>query len=77
MELVWRKMYMSKQCQFEICSHHPFYYCITYTRSSLSCSSLDYKQWLKVKEKQSRVHGRLQLLCVCGLLTRDSRGNEA
>ena len=33
--LVWRKMYMSEQCQFEMCSHHPLYYCITYTLSCL------------------------------------------
>ena len=33
--LVWRKICMSEQCQFEICSHHPLYYCITYTLSCL------------------------------------------
>ena len=33
--LVWRKMYTSEQCQFEMCSHHPLYYCITYTLSCL------------------------------------------
>ena len=34
---LWRKFYTSKRCQFEVCSHHPLYYCITITRSSLSC----------------------------------------
>ena len=33
--LVWRIMYMSEQCQFEVCNHHPLYYCITYTLSCL------------------------------------------
>ena len=28
---------MSKRCQFKVCSHHPLYYCIMFTRSSLSC----------------------------------------
>ena len=27
----------SKPCQFKVCSHHPLYYCIMFTRSSLSC----------------------------------------
>ena len=35
--LVWRKCYTSKLCQFKVCSHHPLYYCIMFTRSSLSC----------------------------------------
>ena len=33
--LVWRKFYTSKRCQFKVCSHHPLYYCIMFTRSSL------------------------------------------
>ena len=36
--LVWRKIYTSKRCQFEVCSHHVLYYCIMFTRSSLSLS---------------------------------------
>ena len=35
--LVWRKFYTSKRCQFRVYSHHPLYYCITFTRSFLSC----------------------------------------
>ena len=35
--LVWRKLYRSERCQFQGCCHHPLYYCITLTRSSLSC----------------------------------------
>ena len=27
----------SERCYFEVCSNHPLYYCITFTRSSLSC----------------------------------------
>ena len=35
--LVWRKLYMSKKCQFEDVIVIPLYCCITSTRSSLSC----------------------------------------
>ena len=35
--LVWSKIYMSKKCQFEDVTIIPLYYCITCTRSSLSC----------------------------------------
>ena len=35
--LVCRKIYTSKQCQFEDVTIIPLYYCITCTLSSLSC----------------------------------------
>ena len=37
MHCVQYKFYMSKRCQFKVCSHHPLYYCIMFTRSSVSC----------------------------------------
>ena len=35
--LVWRKFYTNKWCQFKVCNNHLLYYCIMFTRSSLSC----------------------------------------